>query len=258
MKVLGKGRIIMFPLFSVAPIVLQVINGVGATRFLLKHISDRIISGKIGKFVAHGKTMMQECYSLFLWNLKLSIVLNVIIITLALLAWNLKTITTLANDIVLGCISLISIFMMLRWAFRTIRSVKWMYPYRYTFSYFLNVFINTFSFKNSVYSTIRMAYNKIYDENTNKIGRFTHNVFSALRFVKSSDEIGDDIVNEFYCLIHDFFIRYIVYRVIALTVFYSIFIFLLKPLVFNQTLQMNLFEIVFYPVLIIKRLIHSL
>jgi hypothetical protein len=251
----------MFPLFAIVPAISQgvinAITGVSAASFLSKRISDRIISGKIGEFVAHGRTMMQECYSLFLWNLKLSIVLNIIIITLGLLLWKLKPIA-LANDVILGCISLISLFMMIRWAFRTVLSMKRIYPYHYVFLYFMNVFIKTFSFKYSVCSTIRMMYNKIYDENTNKVGRFTHKVFSVLRFVKSSDEIGNDIVEEFYLLIHDFLIPYIVYRIIAITVFYSIFIFLLKPLIFNQTLQINPFEIIFYPVLIIQRLIHFL
>jgi hypothetical protein len=247
----------MFPLFAIVPIISQrIIIGIGTTRFLSKHISDKVISGKIGEFVAHGRTMMQKCFSSFLWNLKLSIVLNVIIITLALLAWKMKATKILASNVMIGCISLISLFMMLRWVFRTIRYVIRMYPYRYVFAYFLNVFFKSFSFKHSVRSTIRMLYNRTYNENTNAVGRFTHKVFSVLRFVKSSDEIGGDVEEEFYRLIRDFLISYIIYRIIAMTVFYGVFILILKPLVLNQTLHMNFFEIIFYPVLIILRLTH--
>jgi hypothetical protein len=93
----------------------------------------------------------------------------------------------------------------------------------------------------------------IYDQNTNDFSQGAHKVFSFLGFVKSTDEIEADVVDEFYLLIRDSLLRYLVYRVIPLVIFYSTFIFLLKPLVFSAATGMKLYEILLYPVFIFRR-----
>jgi hypothetical protein len=94
---------------------------------------------------------------------------------------------------------------------------------------------------------IRYKFQRLYFDNTNRIGRFSHSVLSNFGLVKSTEQIEDEVVDGFYHLVKNYFIKNIICKVTAFTVFYAIFFLLLKPIVFAHTLHMNVIQVIFYP-----------
>jgi hypothetical protein len=82
---------------------------------------------------------------------------------------------------------------------------------------------------------------------TNRFTARAHTFFSDLGMVKSAGEIEDEIVAGYYSVIQDFLIKNILYKVLALCVFYGIFLLVLRPYVFSYTLNMGVMEIIAYP-----------
>jgi hypothetical protein len=255
----------MFPLLALVPplttTISSALGGLGsaaAASFVSKRITDHVISGKIGEFVEEGRAMIRKIYARFMFNWKLSLLLNGIIILCVLILWKIGGTHPGVKTPLLLVISFVSFFMMFRALVNAVRSLRLMYPHRRTIRYFLKkFFLFPPSFYFSVRQTIRMMYQDIYEQNTNAFSRGAHKVFSFFRFIKSTDEIEDEVVDEFYRLIRDFLLPYLVYRVIALTVFYSAFILLLKPLVFSTAIDMKVYEILLYPIFLFRRAIYA-
>jgi hypothetical protein len=81
----------MFPLFALIPpltaTISSALGGAGsaaAASFISKRITDHVISEKIGEFVLRGRAMIQEIYARFVFNFKISVVLDSIIFLCAL------------------------------------------------------------------------------------------------------------------------------------------------------------------------------
>jgi hypothetical protein len=87
----------------------------------------------------------------------------------------------------------------------------------------------------------------MYYQKTNNFTRTAHCVFSKTGMVKSRDEIGEEIVGEYYSLIKNYLLRVIIWKTVLVTVFYGFFVFFLRKYVFSYTLNMNFVEVVLYP-----------
>jgi hypothetical protein len=107
--------------------------------------------------------------------------------------------------------------------------------------------ISTKSLSFSIKWAIRIEFRKVYEANTNGLGRFAHSAASFLGFVKSADDIGDDVVDEFYTLIKDYLLRVIIYKIAAFFVFYGIFIMVLKPIAFFYTMNIGFLKLLVFP-----------
>jgi hypothetical protein len=226
------------------PMIIGAVTRPLAARFLSKRITDSIISGKINEFTGEARGVISRWYENYLSNLVLSIVLNVVMIALSITSYLFFP----GSKVIIIAISLITVFMMARWIINTIISiVRDIYPHLSIIQDFIKNLISTKSLSFSIKWAIRMEYRKIYEANTNGIGRFAHSAASLLGFVKSADDIGDDVVDEFYILIKDYLLRVIIYKISAFLVFYGIFIMVLKPIVFSYTMNIGFLKLLVFP-----------
>jgi hypothetical protein len=90
------------------------------------------------------------------------------------------------------------------------------------------------------------AFYDIYNKKSKGIIGIVHSVIAWTGAVKSSDDIEDDVVR--VCsFIKDYALKLILYRVAASVVCYGVFLLVLKPYMFSQTIAMNWIEVAVYP-----------
>jgi hypothetical protein len=219
-----------------------------AVQSISKFISNSIISDKIDEIVQKVRRKIEKWYIDYRLSVFISIVLNSIIVGITLISFYLFSI----NYIAICIISIISIFMLVRTIVRWITAlIRTVIPNFENISLYGNIFsrylVKNHSVSRSIRNTINIAFMNIYTENTNKFVRGLHNTFSFTGFIKSKDEISEIVVNEFYGLITGITVRLIIYKIIAFTLYISVFTFLLKPFVFTQFLDKNILQIIIYP-----------
>jgi hypothetical protein len=214
-----------------------------AIRKVSKYLTTRFISKKIDEALDTAKNKMADFYAEYLKNVFFYTALNAVTILLTLIPYSFFSI----NEVIIIIVSLISVFMITRFVFLTIRNIIRIKPYIKDIVIFLIGLMDYKSLPIATKEYIRYKFQMLYFENTNGVGRFSHSVFSGLGFVKSSGQIEDEVVDEFYRLIKYYLIKNIIYKIAALAAFYAVFFLLLKPLIFSYTLHMNIFQVVFYP-----------
>lgn len=225
------------------PSIIKGIPYIFAAKTISKYVTDYFISKKINNAFEKAKTEIAAFYKDFLRNAWVFIILNVITLILTLIPYLFFSI----NDIIIVLISILSIFMIIRFIFLSIKNIIKIRPYLKDISIFLSSLRDNKSLSKTIKEYIRYRFQKMYFDNTNTAGRFTHSLLSNMDFVKSKDDIEDAVVNSFYRLTAGFLIRNIIYRVMAFVLFYSIFIFILKPIIFSFAMEMNVFQVLFYP-----------
>jgi hypothetical protein len=95
----------------------------------------------------------------------------------------------------------------------------------------------------------RIGYREFYDKYNKKslyVITILHRVISGIGAMKSPEAIEDDVV-EVCSFIKDYAMKLILYRIVAIAVFYGVFLFILKPYIFSQTIAMNWLVIAAYP-----------
>jgi len=239
----------MLPLFvsgrSFAVKVLPVIErGSALARFFSKRTTDAFISRKISKEVERARETIKKWFSNYRSNVFITIILNAIILSIALISYYFFTV----NKMVICVIAFISIFMLGRSVTGFIKSViRTIIPYwSYIRVFFMNIFDGR-GIAGSIRDTVHWGFCNVYYDNTNGFSRGAHAVFSKLRFVKSYTEISEEVQEEVYCLITSYTFQLITYTIIAFSAYCVIFALVLRPFVFSYTMNMNVFEVLFYP-----------
>jgi len=217
-------------------------------QFISKRVSDHVISGKIGKIVDDVRLKIKLWYHSYFLNILITIISNILLVGITLVSYYFFSV----NPVVICIISCISIFMICRTIVRLLRSLvqtiipHWNYISEYG-SMFINSLFRGYGLSYSIRRTIRSAFYNVYRGKTNAFVRGVHTVFSKLRFIKSDDEICDEVVDEFYSLFTGYTVRLIVYKVIAFLTYIAVFNFFLRPYIFLHTLRLNAIEILIYP-----------
>lgn len=249
-KQIYKGEKTMLPWFAAPAIAVWMFSG-SVTRFIAKQKSDVFISGKIEEKIEELRELIRTWFIKYKFNMFITIFLNLTIATLALVSHFFFTV----NSVVIFVIASISLFMILRTMvnftialFFTIVP-NWHNIFHYGRIFFMNLF-DRYGIEGSIKDTIHVAFSTIYHNNTSGFTRGIHSVFSKLRFVKSADEISEEIQTEIYNLITGYTVRIIIYRIIAFLIYCALFMFLLRPFVFSHTMSMNALEVILYPFVI--------
>ena len=219
------------------------IAGILAARAVSKYVTDRFISAKIDKELDKAKAAIAAWYADFLMNVYFYAGINAAIVLLTLIPYFFFSI----NDIIIVVISVMSLIIVARLIYQTIKNLVEIRPYIGDISVFLIGLRDCKSLPVAIREFIRYKFQGLYFEKTNKAVRIAHSIFGGLGFIKSSDDIEDEVVDEFYHLIKNLIIKNIVYKIAAIFVFYSVFVFLLKPVVFSYAMEMNIFQVLFYP-----------
>jgi hypothetical protein len=242
----------MLPLFIsgfFAAKIIQVIGGVGWTRFLSKRLSDSFISKKINENLEKVIEKIKDWYFQYRWNMFITIILNSLIIGISLISHYFFQM----NEVIICIISSICIIMIIRMIVRFLKLLictvipNWSTIIYYADIFLINIFGHGYGIKKSIRDTIHVFYSNLYYANTNNITRGAHTVLSKLRFVKSNEEISEDVQDAIYKLITGYTICVIKYKIMAFFVYCAVFIFVLKPFVFSYTINMNVFQVIFYP-----------
>jgi hypothetical protein len=222
---------------------LKPIAGILAVRAVSKNITDRFISAQINKKLDEAKTVIAAWYADFLMNVYFYAGINAAIVLLTLIPYFFFSI----NDTIIAIISAMSIIIVARLIYQTIKNLVKIRPYIGDISVFLTGLRDCKSLPVAIREFIRYKFQELYFENTNKAGRIAHSIFGGLGFIKTSDDIEDEVVDDFYHLIKNLLIKDIVYKTAAIIVFYAVFVFLLKPFVFSYAMEMNIVQVLLYP-----------
>ena len=223
-----------------------VISGALAARAVSRHISDRFISKRINDALDGAKATIAAWYADYLRNVCFFAAINAAILLLVLIPHFFFSI----NDAVIVAISALTIVMMARFVYTTIRNIVRIRPHLGDVAVFLIGLRDYKSLPAAIREFIRYKFRKLYFDRTNGAGRLAHAVFSTLGFVKTTEDIEGEVMDGFYRLIRRFLIGNIVYRIAAVAVFYSLFAFLLKPLVFSHAMGTSVLLALFYPLTI--------
>ena len=177
------------------------------------------------------------------------IAVNTVFVLLSFVSHFLFTV----NAVTVFLVSLISIYMILRFLIGNIKSIIVFAgnPYKREIIYYSRSFLGRFFRFHGLSSSIRRVINEfvhdMYHEKANKATKAAHWILSKLRFVKSINEISEEIQDEFYDLITGYTVRLVVYKATAFLVYCAVFAFLLRPFVFSYTMDMNFLNVVLYP-----------
>jgi hypothetical protein len=211
-----------------------------------KSVTDRIIALKIEELFLQAKGRIYKLYQNYYKSVFISAALNLMIICVSLVPVFLRRV----NNAVILSVSLLTLCIVIRVCVKTllhirILAVNWS-GIKPRLGKFFRL-IKTNSWENTVRKMIRAEYRNVYDTKVNDFFRIVHYLGARLNLVKSKENIEDDVVEAFYHLIVSYVKRLVVYRIIAIAAFYSIFIFLLKPYIFSLALKMSLADILLFP-----------
>lgn len=231
--------------------IMPFIGGPFWARLIIKSLSNQIISEKIDEAMEIARKEIINWYLVYRWNIFVTIVLNLLIVGITLITHYFFEITDFTKFIV----SCICIFMIVRALMNFIKFlVQTIFPNWSSIIHYIHVFLmdlfEGYSLSGSIRDTIHVAFITTYYENTNNFTRGLHEMFSKFGFVKSENEISEELQNEVFELITSYALRVIIYKVIAFTVYVLVYSFLLRPFIFSYTQKQNVLQVVFYPFIV--------
>lgn len=213
------------------------------TKAITKSISDKVISDLIESAKDELKSKICDWYANYKKNIIISFILGLSVVLLSIIT----TIFFTMNKILITIIASITIFTFTRFIYLAIKNIFRIFPFRNDILIFINDFILNKSLRIAINESIRFNFRRIYQGKTNEAGRITHTIGSTIGFIKSKDNIEDDVVKEIYPLIRNYAIENISYKTIAFLAYCIIFTFILRPFVFQYTMDISVTDVVFYP-----------
>jgi|GEM_PF-2764589 len=208
-----------------------------------KSVTNHFISKKIEEALDETKNSIENCYTSYRQNVIISASLNIAIVLLIVISYFFFSV----NNIIIVIISVMSLLLIARFLYLTIRNIIKIMPHLHKIKIFINdVFLHK-SISIAVKERIIIEFWNIYYDNTNKAGRFAHSVASKLRLVKSAENILEEVLDEFNHMIKYFLIKNIIYRATILSACYIIVAFILKPIVFSYIMHTNILNALVYP-----------
>jgi hypothetical protein len=226
----------------------DVLEGIGKARDAIKQGTDLAIKMLLEEFVPkRAKEKLAELYAVYRRNTWISVSVNAALIAVVMAAHLFFSVTA---PVVLF-VSLVSVALMAWACVRLVRSVRLLYTLlRWEHFDVLPPAVKEAATKRSLSAGIRTAYRGFYEKMINKKtkgwGGIIHDTAAGLGFVSSRTKI-EEAVLETYRELKPVVVRLFAYRVIALTVFYGAFLFVLRPFVFSAVLDMRLWQIPLYP-----------
>jgi hypothetical protein len=213
----------------------------------VRSFTDCVISGLLDSFVSKPvRAKIDELYSRYWRNVAVTTIINCVMIAIVFIAGKFFTINTVVIFIVSLMILGLIIWAIIRFI-NTVRDFIKVYHWEH-FDILLIALQNTLK-RRSLTEGVRTVYRMLYGRYNKKSGGIIgilHVVTSGTGAIKTQDEIENDVVR--VCsFIKDYAVKFIVYRTIALSFFYGIFLFVLRPYIFSQTIAMNWIEIALYP-----------
>jgi hypothetical protein len=217
----------------------------------IRSFTDSVISGILDGFVSQkARAQIDGLYARYWRNVIITAAIHCVMIAIVFIARRFFTI----NTAVVFTVSLMALGLMV-WAIirfiNSLRSVVKVYRWEH-FDIILFV-LKTVLKRRSLTEGVRAGYRAFYERYNKKskgIIGIVHSVISWTGAMKSPEAIEDDVVR--VCsFIKDYAVKLILYRAAAITVFYGVFLFVLKPYMFSQALAMNWIEVAAYPFTIV-------
>lgn len=244
----------VFPFFSG---LITKYSGIKIAQYISKKVSNKIIDNKVNDFINIFKSKLTLMYKNYYRNVIQILIINILILALSTLCFFLGN----KNSIFITLISILTIYTMINSLirnFKNIRKVKdnWN-EIRPRVSLFLRYKKNN-SITTCIHKLIENEFENFYST-LNMPQKIGHWIGAKTGFLPEKDIIKQNITETFTKLIINFVIKVILFRMLSIFVFYSIFIFILKPYIISASIHMNLFSIIFYPFTYsIPLLLHSL
>jgi hypothetical protein len=230
---------------------------------IIRQISDKIIEKKITDAKNAATLKINALYADYKRNVLVTIVLNVFVIAVTLIAHFFFTI----NAAVICIVSVIPTIMMVRNLYRTAKTVRMV---ALNINHLIQIdnndtviilditywnIIQIFSQKmrllksvpTAIKESIRFFWRHLYTAITNDVTRTLHSAGKKIEIIKSPEEIEESIVQKFYPLVCNYLLHSILYKIAALFAFYGIFLLLLKQYVFAHTVHMGALQVMLYP-----------
>jgi len=134
-----------------------------------------------------------------------------------------------------------------RYIVKIVRNTRLILPYFPQIRSFFKDALRFRSLKIAIRTVISDQFNKFYRDNTTAFIRNIHAFGAKIGILKSGYDIQNDLIREFFAVAGEKSIRKTVYPVIAITVFYGTFAFLVKLFIFSLTVNMSITELILYP-----------
>ena len=232
----------------VFPLITSVLTKYSTVR-LIQHVSNKIsmkiIDDKVNEFIKIATDKLNQMYVSFTKNIFQTFIINIMVIILSLVS------LILANTRVL-CITAISVLTIITMVNSVIRNSRNIILLKDNWNEIHPRFVSfckykkSFSLKITIASMIADEFDFFYSS-LNRFQRFGHWLASKTGFVPTKEAIKSKVIRTFSELIIEYVIKVVVFRIVSIFFFYSIFIFLLKPYQLQTSIKMNIFTILVYP-----------
>jgi hypothetical protein len=101
---------------------------------------------------------------------------------------------------------------------------------------------------------IRAVYRYAYREKLPKPVKTLHPLATALGLVKSSGDIEDQVIRDFYPLVKSYMTEALLFNMALYGLGYGAFLFIVKNTVFVKMLHLTLGEVLFYPLKFLRQI----
>ena len=208
-----------------------------------RYFADKTVSNIIEEKFSEIKYKFEEWYLKLYQNIIITISSDIILLLMAVIPYLFFSI----NNVIILLISTISILLFVRFIYMTIKLIfdiiiNWFY-----ISVFFYSVVECKSLSTAIKRSLRVLFNVEYYKKTNKISRMLHKAGSYFGFIKSSEDMEDDVVDNFYPYVEKYVLKVVLSKIVLFSIYCIMYIFLLRPYVFSNTLKMTFFEVIFYP-----------
>jgi hypothetical protein len=212
-------------------------------------IPNYIISRRIGVFIDGFQEKIRALYDEYLKNVLVFVVLNMTILAAAVVS-KLFFFVKPAGIILVSALLFVLAGRALALAVRNIIRII---NNRDVITVFISLLIEKRSLKKAIRKMVRIEWRKKYSEMTGGVSAAIHSCFSDLGMMKSAGEIENEVVGRCYGMIQGYLLGNILYKVLAVSFFYCLYAFMLRPYVFFHLLNMRFTELMTSP---LKYLLH--
>jgi hypothetical protein len=218
----------------------------------VRHFTDTALDALIQTGVAAGKNAFAEMRAKSRKNLIVTTVLNAALLGIALVA---ALFASEARKVGIVAISAVNLFLLMRTAVKLAQFIqnpvrRYFYIIRFAVPCFARGIVRLRSCREAVKETIRAVYRYVYQEKLPKPVKFLHPIASVLGIIKSSGDIEEQAVRDFYPLVKSYMLEALVCNFALYSVCYGLFVYIIKNAVFVTMLHMTVPEVLFYPVTI--------
>jgi hypothetical protein len=206
-------------------------------------IPNYLISRRIGAAIDGFQEKIRAVYEEYLKNILTFAVLNISILAAAAVS-KLFPFLKPAGIVLASALLLV---LAVRTLVLAVRNIIRLINNRAVVAAFISLLIEKKSIKKAARKLVRLEWRKKYAEMTGGFTVAVHSFFSDIGMVKSAREIENEVVGRCYGMIQGYLLGNILYKVLAVSFFYCLYAFVLRPYVFFHLLDIRFTELMVSP-----------